>query len=110
MRTPRVLIFTLALGILSSCAALTPRVVVEKNVSLKDKQALVQVFQRYWAYRLKEDVGEAFALEAPYVQEMVDRMERHLILLPKIQFCIPMAMLCSRSTRNIAPISCYARS
>jgi len=66
-----VLIFTLVFGVLAGCAPLTPKVVFEKGVSLKDNKGLAKVFQRYWAYRVKENVNEAFKLEAPYVQEMV---------------------------------------
>lgn len=71
MRTRWVLILTLVCGVLAGCAPPAPRVVLEKDVSLKDNPGLVQVFQRYWAFRVKENVNEAFALEAPYVQEMV---------------------------------------
>jgi len=71
MRTRWVLIFTLVLGVLAGCAPLTPRIVFEKDVSLKGNEPLVQTFQRYWAYRVKEKVNDAFKLEAPYVQEMV---------------------------------------
>lgn len=71
MRTRWVLIFTLSFGLLASCAPLTPSVVIEKEAGFKDNRGLVQAFERYWAYRVKENVSEAFALEAPYVQEMV---------------------------------------
>jgi len=71
MRTRRVLIFSLVFGLLAGCAPLTPKVVIEKDVRLKDNRALIQTFQRYWAYRIKENIDEAFAMEAPYVQEMV---------------------------------------
>lgn len=71
MRTRWLLISALTFGLLAGCAPLTPRVVLEKNVSLKKNEALVQAFKRYWAFRVKENVDEAFKLEAPYVQEMV---------------------------------------
>ncbi len=65
--------FILLLVFLAGCAPLAPRVVVDQGIDLKGNQALLQTFKRYWAYRAKGDMDEAFKLEAPYVQEMLSR-------------------------------------
>jgi hypothetical protein len=89
MRSGRLQIVALAIGLLVGCAAAQagPRVVADKGVSFQQNEALRQAFQRYWGFRAKGDFLDAFKMEAPYIQEMVspDTYHDYIRLFSKVQ-------------------------
>ncbi len=75
------LIALVVVGAVVGCAA-TPVEFNFRSDVFGSKNRLKQNFLRYWSLRAKGEVEAAFALEAPYIQEMVglDYYKRYLKL------------------------------